>query len=162
MIGDHITIRWATPDDASAIAEVRDDAIRNIKHKNYDKLVLDEWAGPVEDRIKKLLSNFSDIRIVAEIDKKIVGYGELVTIENLLGACYVLSAVGGQGVGKAIVDEIERIGRGFGLSHLQMESSANAEPFYIRCGYQVVERSKHIMRSGSAMDCVMMRKDLSL
>ncbi len=161
MKKEQITIRQATTEDAPAIAEVRSDAIRNVKHEGYDQSALDEWAGPVEDRVQKLLSNSADVRIVAEADDKIVGYGELVTTENLLGACYVLSSADGQGVGKTIVAELERIALEKGLDHLHMESSANAEPFYIRCGYQVLERGKHTMRSGAVMDCVMMRKDLS-
>lgn len=161
MKKEQITIRQATTEDALVIAKVRSDAIQNVKHEGYDQSALDEWAGAVEDRVQRLLSNSADVRIVAEADGKIVGYGELVTTENLLGACYVLSSVGGQGVGKAIVVELERIAREKGLDHLHMESSANAEPFYTRCGYQAVERGKHIMRSGTVMDCVMMRKDLS-
>ena len=160
MKKDQITIRPATPKDAPAIAGVRSDAIRNVKHEGYDQSALDEWAGPAEDRVQKLLSNSAGVRIVAELEGKIIGYGELVIRENLLGACYVLSAAGGQGVGQAIVAELERIAREQGLDHLHMESSVNAESFYIRCGYQVVERGKHTMRSGTVMDCVMMRKDL--
>lgn len=161
MKKDQVTIRHATPQDAPVIAEVRSDAIRNVKYEGYDQPALDEWAGSAEDRVQKLLSNSADFRIIAEADGEIVGYGELVTTESLLGACYVLPSAGGQGVGKAIVAELERIAREKGLDHLHMESSANAEPFYIRCGYQIVERGKHTMRSGAVMDCVMMRKDLS-
>ena len=152
--------RSAVTEDVPAIVEVRSDAIRSIEHEGYDRSALEEWVGPVEGRIQKLLSNSADIRIVAETGQRIIGYGELVTPKNLLGACYVLPSAGGQGVGRAIVAELERLAREQGLDHLHMESSANAEPFYIRCGYQVVERGRHTMPSGAAMDCVMMRKEL--
>ena len=122
---------------------------------------MDEWAGPVEDRVQKLLSNSTDIGIVVEIDDKIIGYGELVTTDNLLSACYVSATAGSQGIGKTIVAELEHIARAKSLDYLQMESPVNAEPFYIRCGYHVIERGKHIMQRGTVMDCVMMRKDLS-
>ena len=161
MEKNQIVIRPATTDDAPAIAEVRGDAIRNVKHDSYDQSVLDEWAGPVEDRIQKLLSNSADVRIVAEREDRIIGYGELIIADNLLGACYVSSSAGGKGVGKALVTELARIAREKGLDHLHMESSANAEKFYVHCGYQVVGRGKHTMHSGAVMDCVMMRKDLS-
>ena len=154
-------IRSAATEDTPAIAGVRSDAIRSIEHEGYDQSALEEWAGPVEGRVQKLLSNSADIRIVAETGGRIIGYGELVTTQNLLGACYVLPSAGGQGVGKAIVAELERIAREAGLDHLHMESSANAEPFYTRCCHQVVERGKYAMRSGAVMDCVLMRKDLS-
>lgn len=155
-----IKIRAATVGDAATIAAVRSDAIFNISHSYYDPSLLDEWAGSMEERVQRLLSNAADVRIIAEIDAVIVGYGELVTNENLLGACYVASTAGGKGVGKAIVAELERIAREKGLRHLQMESSANAELFYIGCGYRVVDRGKHPMRSGAVMDCILMRKEL--
>lgn len=158
---NQIIIRPATIDDVLIIADVRDDAIRNVRHDSCDQSALDEWGGLVEDRVRKLLSNCADVRIVAEREDKIIGYGELVTTDNLLGACYVSSSAGGRGVGKALVAELERIAREKGLDHLRMESSANAEKFYVHCGYHVVGRGKHTMRSGTAMDCVMMRKDLS-
>ena len=160
MKTDQMTIRPATREDARRIADIRSHAIRNIRHEGYDQSALDEWVGPVEDRVQKLLSSSADVQIVAEKGGRTVGYGELVTATNLLGACYVLPSAGGQGVGKAIVAELERIAREKGLDHLHMESSANAEPFYIRCGYQVVERGKHTMRSGAVMDCVVMRKEI--
>jgi len=155
-----ISIRLATTGDALAIAEVRCNAIQNIAATYYDRTALEEWAGPVEERVPKLLSNSADVRIVVERNDQIVGYGELVTNESLIGACYVSSEVGRRGVGKAIVAELERIAREKQLTHLQMESSMNAEQFYISCGYQSIERGKHTMRNGTVMGCVMMRKDL--
>jgi GNAT superfamily N-acetyltransferase len=84
----------------------------------------------------------------------------LVTKENLLGACYVLSSAGGKGVGRAIVEELERIARKHGITYLQLDSSLNAERFYLCCGYRITERAKHIMPGGTVMDCVKMHKDL--
>jgi len=156
-----IKIRIANIDDALAIVKVRCDAIQNIAAEYYAQPALDEWAGTVDgERVQKLLSNSADIRIVVEIDDEIVGYGELVTKENLLGACYVLSSVGGKGVGKVIVAELEHIAREKEITYLQMESSVNAENFYIGCGYEVTDRGEHVMQNGMVMDCVMMRKDL--
>ena len=42
------------------------------------------------------------------------------------------------GVGTAIVREIERIARDHGLTHLNLESSVNAELFYATLGYEVI------------------------
>lgn len=107
-----------------------------------------------------MLSNSADVRIVAVTNGEIVGYGELVAKENLLGACYVLPSASGKGVGRAIVAELERIADEQGITYLQLNSSLNAERFYLCCGYTVTERGKHIMPSEAVMDCVKMRKDL--
>jgi len=155
-----ITIRPYTPDDAAGIVEMRHNAIQNVPTVYYDKFTLDEWSEFREGSIQRLLSNSAAIRIVAVINSEIVGYGELVTKKNLLGACYVLSSAGGKGVGRAIVAELERIAREHGITYLQLDSSMNAERFYLNCGYRITERTKHIMPSGSVMDCVKMHKDL--
>lgn len=160
MPRDFIKIRLAQASDAPEIVTVRYDTIHNIKYASYDRAALDEWAGHVDaQRIEQLLSNDADIRIVAEIDKRVVGYGELVTAKNLLSACYVTSYASGQGVGGQIVSALEKMARQKSLHYLHLESSANAEKFYEACGYRVIERGKHTMKSGATMDCVMMRKD---
>ncbi len=155
-----ITIRPATPEDGAGIVEIRHNAIQNVPAAYYDQFALDEWSESSEGSIQRLLSNSADIRIVAVINSEIVGYGELVTKENLLGACYVLPSAAGKGVGRAIVAELERIAREHGITYLQLDSSLNAERFYLCCGYRITERGKHIMPSGSVMDCVKMHKDL--
>jgi GNAT superfamily N-acetyltransferase len=160
MKSSNMTIRPATIDDGAGIAEMRHNAIQNVHAAYYDKSILNEWSGSCEGRIQKLLSNSADVRIVAVTDSEIVGYGELVTKENLLGACYVLSSAGGKGVGRAIVEELERIARKHGITYLQLDSSLNAERFYLCCGYRITERAKHIMPGGTVMDCVKMHKDL--
>lgn len=162
MKKDYITIRSATQEDVPAIAKMRSDAIQNIQHKAYSQSVLDEWDGPTEDFIKKLLSNLIDVCVVAEIGNgNIIGYGELEPAKNLLRGCYVLSSAGGRGIGTSIVTELERIARQKGLKYIRIDSSINAEPFYSRCGYQIIEHSKYTLESGTIIDCVKMRKDLS-
>ena len=151
-----ITIRPATPDDGAGIVEMRHNAIQNVPTTYYDQFTLDEWSEFSEGS----MSNSAAVRIVAVTNSEIVGYGELVTKENLLGACYVLSSAGGKGVGRSIVAELERIAREHGITYLQVDSSLNAEWFYLCCGYRITERAKHIMPSGSVMDCVKMYKDL--
>ena len=160
MRTSNIAIRPAIPEDGAGIVEMRYNAIQNVSAAYYDKFTLNEWSESSEGSVQRLLSNSADIRIVAVINNDIVGYGELVTKENLLGACYVLSSAGGKGVGRAIVAELERIAREHHITYLQLDSSLNAERFYLCCGYRITERAKHIMPSGSVVDCVKMHKDL--
>lgn len=155
-----IRIRAAETGDAPSIIAVRYDAIRTIDPQYYAPDLLEEWAGAAERRIRILLASDADIRIVAETGGKIAGYGELVTGKNLLGACYVGHSSGRKGVGRAIMAELENIARAKGLEYLHLESSSNAEIFYLRCGYRVIERGSHSMHNGKTMGCTMMRKEL--
>ena len=74
------------------------------------------------------------------------GLGALVVSRSELRACYVVPEAARSGVGTALVNEIERIAREHGLTHLQLESSINAEPFYRAVGYAVVERGDQCAR----------------
>jgi putative acetyltransferase len=97
---------------------------------------------------------------MAEIDGRPVGIGVLVPQGSELRACYVTPSETRRGVGSALVAEIERIAREHGLTYLRLASSVTAEPFYLRLGYHVEARSDHVLRSGTRMAAVKMRKDL--
>jgi ribosomal protein S18 acetylase RimI-like enzyme len=66
-----------------------------------------------------------------------------------------------KGAGSALVREIEQIARERGLRYLQMDSSVNAEPFYLHHGYSVRKRGEHLLGSRRQMACVKMEKNLS-
>lgn len=56
---------------------------------------------------------------------------------------------------------MERIARDRGLTHLELHSSVNAEPFYAALGYEALEREEHSLRSGYRMVALRMRKSLN-
>jgi putative acetyltransferase len=66
-----------------------------------------------------------------------------------------------KGVGSALVRAIEGLAREHGLSHLQLDASVNAEPFYRALGFIAISRSEHIRRSGRRMACIKMTKPLA-
>ena len=85
----------------------------------------------------------------------------MIPKENLLLAVYINPDFKRQGVGTAIVLELEEIAKKQGADFLQMDPSLTAENFYISCGYQVIERGFHTISSGEKMACVRMKKRLS-
>jgi putative acetyltransferase len=89
-----------------------------------------------------------------------VGLGALVLSSAELRACYVVPEAARRGVGTALAREIERLAKENGLRQLELLASVNAEPFYSSLGYQVVERTEHILRTGCAMAAVRMTKRL--
>lgn len=158
--GDKVRIRASTPEDAITLANIRNNAILSISTIFYGKSSLREWAGPIEKRIQKLLSDITSVRVVAQINGEIVGYGELVKEGNIIGACYVCPKAGGRGVGKGIIAEIERIALENGLRYLQLDASTNAEAFYKSCGFKTTGKSAHKTNNGTMMDGVTMQKEL--
>ncbi len=159
-----IVIRKFKEPDAKALLEVHRASVQKTAAQDYTPDILEEWSPIVDEkRIEKFLrENSADVRVVAEVDGRIVGFGELVTTENLLGACYVHPEYGGKGVGKKILSKLEEIAREKGLTSLFMDSSLTAERFYNTHGYKTLEYAEHALRSGRKMACVKMRKDFSL
>jgi putative acetyltransferase len=156
-----ITVRPMRPEDAGAGLEVHRAAIHGTAAKDYPQSILQEW-GPLPvtvQTVKRFQANpDNEIRLIAEQDGEIVGFGALVPENNKLRACYVAPRAGRKGVGSALVRELERLARARGLAQLQLESSITAEPFYNALGYEARERGEHTLRSGRRMACVKMRK----
>jgi len=158
-----ITIRLMRPEDARAALEVHRAAIHGSAARDYPKPVLDDW-GPLPvtaERAMRFQANpDNETRVVAEQDGEVVGFGALVAENNELRACYVDPKACRKGVGTAIFQELERVAHARGLTHLQMDSSITAEPFYKSLGFEVLKRGEHVLRSWRRMACVKMQKRL--
>jgi putative acetyltransferase len=156
-------VRTMQPVEARRFLEVHHASVRGLAANDYRTEVIDDWAATfVDDRAVErfLLNPDAEIRLVAELEDKIVGIGAVVFANNELRACYVIPDAARQGVGSALVRAIERLARDHGLSHLQLDASINAEPFYLSRGYIAISRSEHIRRSGIRMACIKMTKPL--
>jgi putative acetyltransferase len=159
-----VIVRKMRPPDARLFLEVHRAAVRGLAAADYPPDVIDAWApllisDEAVDRVAA--ASPGQIRLVAEIGSEIVGIGEIVPNLNELRACYVMPKAARQGVGTALVGELEQIARELGLAHLQLDASLTSEPFYLNLGYKVRERGEHLLWSGLNMACVKMEKHLS-
>ena len=158
-----VIIRLLAPEETRAFLEVHRAAVHGTAAADYPAAVIDAWAPfpVVEADVEEAGANADGaIKIVAVVDGKIVGIGEVAPAARELNACYVLPRSGGTGVGKAIVSELESIARAHGAPFLALASSLTAQAFYSALGYKVLEHGEHVLRSGARMACVRMRKEL--
>lgn len=88
--------------DSGSVLEVHGAAIIKTAARDYDSDILEEWSPPIDYiRLEKFKrENSADVRIIANVGGTVVGFGELVTKESLLGACYVHPKYGRQGLGR--------------------------------------------------------------
>jgi putative acetyltransferase len=159
------TVREATAEDARAIVQTHYDAVHTTAASDYELAVLDEWSAVVDDRVTSMINQIEknpdgSLMLVAELDGKIVGFGEIVAAQCELRAVYVSPTSGRNGIGRALLSELEKRARALGAARLWLDSSLTAEPFYRAQGYQFDERSEHQLRSGRMMACVKMHKNL--
>jgi putative acetyltransferase len=151
------------PEDARRFLEIQAAAVRGLAARDYPASVIQAWAAQSTDEaIERFLANREGgLRLIAELDGRAAGIGEIVVETSELRACYVDPSAARRGVGTAIVAEIERIARSHHLDHLHLEASVNAEPFYRALGYEVEIRHEFTLSSGVAMAAVQMRKRLT-
>jgi putative acetyltransferase len=157
-----IYVRAAVPTDAEAILHVHNAAVHKTAGAYYPPEVLEAWAAKLTEenhqRVGRETADEEMIVLVAEVDARLAGFGMVVPGDEELRAVYVHPAYGRRGVGTAILKRLEEFAAQRGVKRLNVASSINAEEFYARQGYEVVERTVHQLRSGQEMACVKMMK----
>jgi putative acetyltransferase len=158
----HVTVRPLRDDELRLYLEIHHRAIRGLAAGHYTPDVLDGWVVPINDETLHELKRNPDneVRLIAELDGEPVGIGALVVEKSELRACYVSPEGVRRGCGSVLVREIERLARDNNLTHLELASSLNAEPFYAALGYTVRERSDVVFGNGHRMAAVWMTKAL--
>jgi putative acetyltransferase len=157
-----VIVRPMQADEARRFLEIHHASVRGLAAKDYAPAVIEAWAAPItNERLQRFLQNRDgETRLIAMMDGEAVGIGAIVVANSELRACYVLPSAAPRGVGAAIVAEIERLAREHGLRELQLESSLNAEPFYMALGYRIERRGELRIAPGVAMAAITMRKEL--
>jgi putative acetyltransferase len=150
------------PDEGRIYLDVVNSAIRGLAANYYPPDAIAGWLVPMDD---STLADFDrnedhEIRLIAELNGEPVAIGALVAGRSELRACYVRPEAARRGCGSAVVREIERIAREYGLRRLELAASLNAEPFYRSLDYRVRERSTVVLRNGHRLDAVWMERDL--
>ncbi len=160
-----VNIRPAIVADAIAIIDLHFAAVHQSASSFYPPEVLNSWSTQPDetryDHIRRALEKGEELFVVAEDASGVIGFGSIVPLLQELRAVYVHPRVGRRGVGSAILRCLEQLALDRGVLQLQMDASINAEAFYRRAGYEILERGVHRLRSGREMACLKMKKSLT-
>src|SRR5690349_18430972 len=142
-----ISVHRMRADEGRTFLDIHTRAVRGLARTHYPPEVIDGWTVPATDAFYgSFMANTDDeIRLIAELDGTPVGIGVLVLAGSELRACYVAPEGARQGVGTALVQEIERLARAHGLDRLEVLASLNAEPFYRALGYHSNGLTEHTL-----------------
>jgi len=149
-----IQLRRAVDADRAAIARLHEASIRQIARSHYTADEIDSWANGIHPDRYSLDEDF----FVAEVDGVIVAFGQRKGEE--IRAVYVHPDHTGRGLGRRLMDQLERNARAEGAERLFLNSSLNGEAFYETCGFRRVGEATHPTRGGIAIRCTMMEKSL--
>ncbi|PSU86696.1 GNAT family N-acetyltransferase [Photobacterium kishitanii] len=149
-----IKIRKYVEADAQALWDIHFYTIRNINIRDYSQSQVEAWAPDCPDLFiwKNRMRGLSPF--VAEIDSVIVGYTDLQP-SGLIDHFFCHHEYQGQGVGKALIKHVFRIGSLRGVKRFYSEVSITARPFYEHFGFKVIQAQEVEVRGQILKNFVM-------
>lgn len=154
-------IRRVTLEDLPEVASMHRASILDLCAQHYSAVELSLWTDALQpDKYTTLLVDREFL--VAEEDGQILGFGVLDLSQSLINATYVSPKAVRRGVGRRLVEAMERLARQGAVSRLHLNSTLNAVPFYERLGYLQREAACNRLPTGAELPCVVMTKDIAV
>lgn len=148
-----MTLRDYTKTDCAELAELFYDTVHTVNAKDYTQEQLDAWAtGKVN--LEAWNESFqAHHTVVAEMDGKIVGFGD-IDETGYLDRLYVHKDYQRRGVAAAICDALEQRTK---AAEFTTHASITARPFFEKRGYTVA-REQQVERRGVWLTNFVMKK----
>ena len=137
-------MRDAQETDIDGIKQVHRTCFQQVCSTHYTEDVVQKWLNAERDYLSWIKSAVHFL-IVADIDDTIFAFAcvqkispELYSpeIDFELHKLYVSPAAGRRGIGRKLLEELERRVSNDGGKGIAVKSSLNAVPFYEACGYR--------------------------
>ncbi len=152
-------IRRATEADAVEICNVHTKSIREVCCFDYDRAVIDEWAGfRTPDQYLETMRKERRVIWVAEFEGAVVGFSALA--QNHVIAVYIHPQYLRLGLGRKLYNALEQDALVWGFTELTVHSSYTALEFYRCLGFVDIEETHLALPSGQPLVCVLMKKQL--
>ena len=159
-----VLVREAEPSDVPAIATVHAASVRGLAAARYDHDQIASWSDSTEDDFS--LPDDGG-RVVAaetagsggsEAGGAVAGFGAIDLESGEVRAVYVHPDHAGEGVGSAILRELESRARAEGLADLHLGASLNAVSFYEAHGWTSTGPAVHELEGDVELEAVEMEK----
>ncbi|MBV1777300.1 GNAT family N-acetyltransferase [Burkholderiaceae bacterium DAT-1] len=151
-------IRRGRSSDASRLWELRRIALRQGAAGYYPADILMAWTGTAEP---EALADHSEQHFHVMSDGETIWGCIALNLETShIDAMFVDPARSGQGIGRQLMEHIFQFARASGKTHLTLEATLNAVPFYQSCGFIGHEISTYHSPAGYDLDCIPMRYTL--
>jgi ribosomal protein S18 acetylase RimI-like enzyme len=159
-VGSQVQFVQVTEVDVPALYELRRAGIRAGCVGHYSSAQIDAWTNPLSDiGLQKSLPEHS---YFAKIDDEIVACGMLDVATGRIDGIIVSPSHFRRGIGRAMMQHLERVARDYGVKHLVLDASLNAVDFYRSQGFQGDAVSSYYSPRGITLECVPMFKSLEI
>lgn len=143
--------------DEVALFHVFSSAVHEVAAHDYTPEQIDAWA-PADLDAKEWMDRVRSNRpFVAEHDEEIVGYADIQS-GGYIDQFFVSGAHPRRGIGTMLMERVLQEAKSLGLTELTSDVSKTAEPFFLRHGFQVVERRFPVRRGVILENALMCRK----
>lgn len=160
-LGNKVSIRIASIDDARAISMLLCNTIQHINNKDYTKKEIREWLAYFRTQnIQEKFISKEWIFFVAILDKKIVGTVAIKQKTGKMRYLYVKKEFIGKGIGYKLLKHVENHARKLGLKKIILYSTVTAYDFYRGNGYIMIRKEPQIA-GDVELKSIKMYKDLS-
>jgi putative acetyltransferase len=153
-------IRTAQRSDSSLLRQLFYDTVHHVNCRDYSQDQLDAWAPALSNPHSWQPQFKFQWTLVAEVEGKIVGFGELDR-DGHIGCFYCHYQHQGEGIGSALMEWMEAIAFQQGMDRLWAEVSITAKPFFERHRFQTL-RAQTVERYGVLLTNFAMDKLLRL
>ena len=149
-----VTLRPYRPEDCPALAALFYETVHTVNAAHYTPAQLDAWAPACGPDLAAWDKSFRAHRtLVAELDGRLAGFGDLDPAAGYLDRLYVHKDLQGRGVATALCNALEQAAAGPVVTH----ASVTARPFFARRGYRVL-RAQQVERRGVTLANYVMEK----
>ena len=133
-------LRPFLPADAPILAEIFRAAVTDLTGDDYSEAQQEAWASAAEDVAEFGGDLAKQLTLVATMTGSPVGFAALEG-KDKIGMLYVHPAVAGQGVGRMLVDALEKLAGARGTEKLKVDASDTARGFFEKRGYVAQQRN---------------------
>jgi len=145
-------------------------AVRAGGGDHYDEEILEAWSPPVDDgRVERFVEETFEAEPAAvayvAVERagdgdRVLGFSVVVPEEETLRAVYVDPEYARRELGTSLLRQAEWSAAHSGAERLELAASLNAEEFYRKQGYEVVESDTVALTDELEMECLRMQKRL--
>jgi len=150
--------RKARRDDAQAVWDIRNAAIIAQCGSHYSSAELAIWTSG--EMPADFVQDVDDNWYVATSNGHVVGTGRIDLASGKVDAIFVQPDQMRTGVGRQVLQDLEKLALQAGLTELSLDATLNAAPFYRACGFVGNSVAKYESPRGIDLDCIPMTKKL--
>ena len=150
-------IRLARDEDYATLARLHRQTIRQVNAKDYNKEQIKAWSGRTSAERFRSSANICK-RWVALDNEKVIGFADHPLDKCVLWGLYIHKDYVGKGVGKKLLNVIEKSLFKQGCTNIKIESTVTAKKFYQKQGYEIKKKSFHMFENQKVETYILSKK----